>query len=187
MARGLHECLIFHCAAALAGIKPASLVSCNRSDYPDFALELRELNPRLNPKDIFFAPVCGCKKRVFLLVFRARPFSLLLGKPEVAGYLRQEGYPVSLGINAVISHLRKRLAGSREFPHEVGVLLGYPVSDVTAFVRNKGAHSKLSGYWKVYSNEKAAAVLFGRYDRCREVLCKRLQKDKCLYILFGAA
>ncbi len=69
MARGLHECLIFHCAAALAGIKPASLVSCNRSDYPDFALELRELNRRLNPKDIFFAPVCGCKKRVLLLVF----------------------------------------------------------------------------------------------------------------------
>lgn len=187
MSRCLDECLIFHCAPALAGIKPSSLVSCSMLDYPAFVKELRELNRSLNPRGIYFTPVCGCKKRVLLLVYRARQLREHLARPEVAAFLGREGYPVSQGITAVLRHLRTRLAHAANFPHEVGVLLGYPVSDVAAFVRHRGRHCKLSGYWKVYGDPHEAAALFARYDRCREVLCRRLEKERSLAGLFGAA
>lgn len=187
MQRHLDECLIFHCAPALAGIKPSSLVSCAAVDYPAFDKDLRELNSKLNPKGIFFAPVCGCKNRVLLLVYRESKLAAHLSDSKVKQYLENEGYPVSLGTKAVINHLKTRLASSAAFPHEVGVLLGYPVSDVLAFVSNKGKNCKLSGYWKVYSNLREAALLFSRYDRCREVLCRRYEHTPSLVHLFGAA
>ncbi len=187
MSRLLDECLAFHCAPALAGIKPSSLVSCTMADFPAFVKELRELNHLLNPRDIYFTPVCGCKKRVLLLVYRARQMKEHLASPEVSQYLAKEGYPVFLGTNAVIAHLKIRLARAKEFPHDVGVLLGYPVSDVAAFVQNKGRDCKLSGYWKVYSNHQHAAAVFQRYDRCREMLCRRLKQHSGLASLFRAA
>ena len=48
--------------------------------------------------------------------------------------LRKEGYPVSDGVEAMLTHLGARLAGA-EFPHEVGLFLGYPAADVEGFRR----------------------------------------------------
>ena len=80
----------------------------------------------------------------------------------------------------------QRLAGG-EFPHEVGLFLGYPPEDVAAFCRHRGRDFKVCGCWKVYCDVEGALRCFRRYRRCREALCRRLEEGKALTQLFRAA
>ena len=71
-----------------------------------------------------------------------------------------------------IDALARRVHCGEEFPHEIGVFLDYPLSDVIAFIENKGMHFRQVGYWKVYSNEAEALRIFALYTKCREVYLK---------------
>lgn len=75
----------------------------------------------------------------------------------------------------------------REFPHEIGLFLGYQPEDVEGFRRHRGRSCKLCGYWKVYSDMERAQRLFRRYDRCREGLCARLAGGASLAEALDAA
>ena len=66
------------------------------------------------------------------------------------------------------------LAGSGEFPHELGVLLEYPVEDVRDFIRYNGDKCLFTGYWKVYHNPAQARAKFTRYDRAREAAMQQI-------------
>jgi hypothetical protein len=61
-----------------------------------------------------------------------------------------------------------------EFPHEMGLLLGYPVEDVIGFVDNKGKDSLYTGYWKVYGNKDKKLRLFDSFESAKERLIKLL-------------
>lgn len=71
----------------------------------------------------------------------------------------------------MLVHLTLRLESVEEFPHELGILLGYPPEDVEGFRRELGRNCKLNGYWKVYGNEKKAQARFDQFTRCRKALC----------------
>ena len=49
-----------------------------------------------------------------------------------------------------------RLRRESDFPHEVGLFLGYPPRDVEGFIREKARRAKCTGAWKVYGDEEAA-------------------------------
>ena len=99
--------------------------------------------------------------------------------------LQKEGYPVSDGVEAMLTHLGARLAGA-EFPHEVGLFLGYPAADVEGFRRNGGRNCKLCGHWKVYGQVEEARRRFLAFDRCREALCRWVAEGRSLEQLFPA-
>ena len=87
-----------------------------------------------------------------------------------------------------ISYLKKRVSQCNgDFPHEIGVFLGYPVEDVTGFIKNKGKSFKLNGYWKVYGDEKKASHMFRRYTECRDSLCRKLSQGISLESALGLA
>ena len=44
------------------------------------------------------------------------------------------------------------MCGEPGFPHEMGVLLGYPVEDVRGFMEQNGQNALYQGYWKVYAH-----------------------------------
>ena len=69
--------------------------------------------------------------------------------------------------DGALAFLRQRLAESPCFPHEIGVFLGYPLSDVIAFMRDGGRGCRCSGCWKAYTNECEAMRIFQRYKACR--------------------
>ena len=54
-----------------------------------------------------------------------------------------------------------------EFPHEMGILLGYPSEDVSGFIEHKGRDFLYSGYWKVYGNLQEKLKLFHKYETAR--------------------
>ncbi len=72
--------------------------------------------------------------------------------------------------------LQKRIAEKPEFPHEIGIFLGYPLEDVDGFITHQGENCKLCGCWKVYGNVEQARRTFANYEKCRVFLCAKLSK-----------
>ena len=109
-------------------------------------------------KDILYAHLADRKVKRFL-------HSLALGYEEGADW---------------ILHFKKRFLEykeeGREFPHEIGIFLGYPLWDIRAFMQNPRREAKLTGYWKVYYKVEKAREQFQKYDRCIALLQKRIEE-----------
>lgn len=58
--------------------------------------------------------------------------------------------------------------GKSAFPHEIGLILGYPPADVAGFIALKGAGYLACGGWKAYSEPQSALETFQRNRRCTE-------------------
>ena len=180
------QTLAFHCAPALAGIKPADLVSIP-GDREEIVPLLRQYGAQLRPAGIRLRLLHSCPGRCLLLVYRPRRLEEQLSREEVRALLRRDGYPVEEGYGAMLRHLSARLAGSEGFPHEIGLFLGYPAEDVEGFRLHGGQDFKYSGLWKVYSDVDRARQCFHRYRCCRRALCRRVQAGFRLSQLFQAA
>ena len=154
-------------------------------------MKLRETAAKYNRlfqgKGVSFRLLCGCGKRALLLVYREEQLARQLREPLAAELLRRDGYPEGADVERLLELLSTRLRMGKEFPHEIGLFLGYPPEDVLGFQRYRGQNCKLCGYWKVYSDVDRARVLFRLYDRCREVLCRRVARGMTLSEVFLAA
>ena len=69
-----------------------------------------------------------------------------------------------------------RLHENADFPHEIGLFLGYPPEDVDGFIRNGARCAKCVGPWKVYGDEQAARCKFAQYRKCTNVYRDCLKK-----------
>ena len=76
----------------------------------------------------------------------------------------------------LLEQLSDRLCLEQEFPHEIGIFLGYPLEDVDGFITHQGENCKLCGCWKVYGNVEQARRTFASYEKCRVFLCAKLSK-----------
>ena len=53
----------------------------------------------------------------------------------------------------------------QEFPHEIGLLLGYPVEDVEGFICNGEENCLYVGYGKVYGELPEKMRLFYKFEK----------------------
>lgn len=187
MQRALDEVLAFHCGPALTGLKAANLVSIPAEELPELHQRLETYAVIFAPRGVYFRILCECGRSALLLVYHRDLLEQHLSLPQARALLAQDGYPAGASVGALLEHLSGRLACYEEFPHEIGLFLGYPPEDVAGFQRYGGRGCKLCGYWKVYSDVEQAKSLFRQYDRCRAALCARLARGMTLEELFRAA
>lgn len=186
MLPGFESQLAFHCAPALAGIKPSNLISLSAASFPGLPLLLPAFNAALPSEEIRLELLGEIRRHFLVLVYREGQLTRHLRDKTVQALLSQAGYPVEEGMSAALMHLKKRLDRDGEFPHEIGLFLGYPTEDVLGFMKHRGKAYKLSGYWKVYGNEEQARALFERYTHCRALCCAQMAKGKSIAQLFCA-
>ena len=74
--------------------------------------------------------------------------------------------------------LIKRMCADEEFPHEIGLFLGYPPEDVRGFIENGAENCKCVGCWKVYGNVEAAKKTFAKYKKCTDVYSRQQANGK---------
>ena len=67
-----------------------------------------------------------------------------------------------------------------EFPHEMGLLLGYPLEDVRGFMENEGKYFLYAGYWKVYENMTEKLKLFRKFEVAKETLLSLIYNGVCM-------
>lgn len=181
----LEKIIARSCAPALAGIKPSNIVSCRKSVIPDVYCEIERLNKELNPQDIYLEIVCDCPKCALVMVYRKNILKRHLNSKSNRKFLMYYGYPDSDNTNEYIAILKNRLKNNA-FPHEIGVFLGYPLSDIYSFINHRNEGCLLVGEWKVYHNPEAAAKLFHRFKACRKALAKRVYGGQTLAQVFCA-
>lgn len=175
-----------HGAPVLAGIKTANLITCRRAWYPDLPALLKVYQTFFRERGIRFRILCACDFRFLLLIYRPDRLIRDLTSPEACALLRQNGYPMEQGLDALLAYLSERINKNRDFPHEIGLFLGYPVEDVRGFIEQRGKGCKLSGYWKVYGDEQAARRLFRQFDRCRDTARGYIERGMTILELFAA-
>ncbi len=115
------------------------------------------------------------------LIYMYRPEKLRqdLTNPMAACILCRAGYQYQTEKEA-LQILKKRIAQSSEFPHEIGLFLGYPPEDVQGFMENRGQNCKCVGCWKVYGNAEQAEKQFARYKKCRDVYMRLFSQGRTL-------
>ena len=181
----LERSIALYCVPALAGIKPSNLLSYSTEDKRCAYKELSRLNRQLNASGIYLKVICEYEKRLLILVYRNNKLANYLDRSEIAAFLKNCGYGVSLQLADKISLLSERIKNSREFPHEVGAFLGYPIEDIYGFINHKSC--KYTGYWKVYGNVEQAKDIFRKYDSCRNAVVNRMSMGKTLTDMFALA
>ena len=72
----------------------------------------------------------------------------------------------------------KRMREQDEFPHEIGLFLGYPPEDVRGFIENGARGCKCVGCWKVYGDAETARETFAKYKKCTDVYRARYAEGR---------
>ena len=104
--------------------------------------------------------------------FQLRPVLVRAEVAERQKLLRRRGYPTEDATRCVV-RLMHRVCEGPEFPHEIGLFLGYPTEDVRGFIE-RDTPCKCVGCWKVYGDAAAAEERFRQYRRCTAAYCRAL-------------
>ena len=174
MERNFETVMIEQCAPVLAGLKPAGLFRYETRDCADLAHRVRSWNEQLNSKGLCVRVMKGCARthRFLVYVYREAQLSAVLADRAVQEFLRQEGYQLPAEqeqTGALLNQLSRRLCCQAEFPHEIGVFLGYPLPDVVGFIENRGQNFTCCGCWKSYGEPAAARRHFDQLSKCTAV------------------
>lgn len=161
---GTEKQVVLQCAPLLTGIKLSNLLNV-RTDQKEEVFRL------------FAGTAVSCRVlyefdgRMSLLLYREDRMRAHLERSDVRRMLDGFGY-AGMGIKETLLLLsiryQEHMDGLRAFPHEIGLLLGYPPVDVAGFMENNGERFLYSGYWKVYGNLAETLKVFEQYDRARE-------------------
>lgn len=183
----LERLLAYHCAPALAGIKPANIASCRKSRFGNLHSDINKLNNQLNKKDIYIEILCESDNRALIIVYRRSVLEHHLKSHNNKAFLSCYGYSENSTLADYLDMLRERL-DCDNFPHEIGVFLGYPLHDIYCFINHRDEGCLLIGEWKVYHNVEEAEKKFSRFKSCRKTLLKRItEQGKTLAQIFCAA
>lgn len=179
--------LVWHCAPVLVGLKAAGLLSLtmeNEGMLPEMA---GKYNVLLAGNGLRFLPLCRCGSRRLLLVYREEPLARALECPAACAILHRAGYPVGEPLPRLLGRLMERMETAEEFPHEIGLFLGYPPEDVEGFLNDPGGRGcRLCGCWKVYHDAEGARRRFRQFRQCRDLLWARLERGDSLIRMMGA-
>lgn len=173
----LDKDIVRFCAPTLAGLKTGSVFSVGYESAEGLRSQLRDVNRRLRPKGLRALPLRMNGKRALIYVFRPGKLAGDLAGGEAGEILERCGY-CSGNCAECIARLGKRLRESGDFPHEIGLFLGYPAEDVRGFMENEPP--KFSGEWKVYGDVDAARETFARHKKCTRLYCQQCERGKAM-------
>lgn len=173
------ELLIRNCSPTLAGMKAGSMFSCTYQTQEELLCDICRLNQMLSHKGIRILLLRCRAGRALVYVFRPNAVAKVLEDETAVSLLKNRGY-CQMSLGPCIRELMQRLQKYEEFPHEVGLFLGYPPEDVRGFIENCACHQKCVGCWKVYGDEAAARKTFAKYKKCTDVYCEQWEKGKSI-------
>lgn len=169
--------IVRHCSPTLAGLKTANMFNYDFVDRAELMESIRSVNALLKDKGVRMIPLRVTNGRALIYVYRPKKLESDLKSPLSEAILASCGYD---GDSAplLIKELIRRLGGTGDFPHEIGLFLGYPPEDVRCFMCDRNRECRGVGCWRVYSNEKEAEKTFARFKKCTDVYCMKL-KEGC--------
>jgi hypothetical protein len=169
--------MALHSAEVLERVKPANLMTmhdrvhiCGRNLYrlwEEFADEL------LGAGGLRAHVLHDCGRRRLVLLYSPILLEGLLAEPKVQNFLRKAGYSAYRGRQQALDELTLR-AAQGDFPHEIGLFLGYPLKDVAGFMGWAAIPFSCNGPWRVYGDPARSLRLAKCHKACRARMAERL-------------
>ena len=178
MEQRFEQLMIEQAAPTLMGMKPANLFRCCTQKREQIRRDVTLWNRNLEPFGVSVEIVKECSRTGSLLIYiyRRNYLERILENREVRVFLKTFGYRPEVGFGKILAQLSKRLCLEENFPHEIGVFLGYPLRDVIGFIRNKGENYTCCGCWKAYGDPDEARRRFETYRLCTDLCKARFQQ-----------
>ena len=163
------ESLVKNASPTLANIKASNLYNFHFATAEEADDAINHFNSLMNPKGIYVDFVRREKDFYLIFVYRVSKVKNILANEEVHSFLMEKGFPDTGDVYGYIDVLKKKMAKGEDFPHEIGVFLGYPLPEVKAFIETGGRDCKFCGDWKAYHDEQYARCMYCKYKHCKEV------------------
>lgn len=157
--------LALQCAPLITGIKVSNLLMLDE--------ELEDAVPvLLHHSKLHYFRLASINGKTAFLVFRRAPLERQLRNPDVLNLLIQMGY-TDLRFGGILKHFQERYEKyaremNGDFPHEIGLILGYAIEDVQGFIEHNGKDYLYSGYWKVYEDIAVKKYIFKQYEEAKD-------------------
>lgn len=156
--------LALQCAPVLTGIKTANLLIIEKS----LAGSLSQV---LEGEHLLYHLLYKMRDKLVYFIYNRKQLEEYIKIKPAAVLLGLLGHRHTV-LEKILEEISKRyesyMTGKGSFPHELGLLLGYPPQDVIGFIDHQGQNFLYKGYWKVYDNPEQAKELFASYDKARE-------------------
>ena len=167
ISRTFEAVLVRQCAPTLAGMKPGSIFCFNHSPLEVSRQKVCQWNKQLEPFGLTVQILLERpgSSSVIVFVYRRDRLEQMLSDDAYQSFLAQAGYERT-NLDGLLEQLSYRLRTQPEFPHEIGVFLGYPLRDVIGFIENHGRNFTCCGFWKSYGDPAEMQVCFACYRRC---------------------
>lgn len=156
--------MALQCAPIITGIKISNLLIVSSCDEEAVRIILKRTG-------IIHYSLLRQENKTTFLIFKITQLTTYLQDSNVQHVLKASGY-ADLSLGGILRTFQCRyetyMNRGEGFPHEIGLLLGYPVEDVLGFIENKGKNYLYSGYWKVYENVASKKKIFENYENAKE-------------------
>jgi len=156
--------LALQCAPLFAGLKISNLLIVQKQHY-------ERVDEILRGSGISYYLLMATQDKITLLLYKEDELKQFLSEKQVKAYFQKLEYK-DFNIPTLLYQFQKRyknyIETGRDFPHEMGLVLGYPIEDVNGFIENEGKNFLYSGYWKVYKNLPEKTHLFQRFDKAKK-------------------
>ncbi|MCR4735549.1 MAG: DUF3793 family protein [Treponema sp.] len=157
------QMMIHYNAPTLCDIKPGNLFFVRENVFSEGLFN--KWKDSFASKGLVASCVRTSENDVLVLVYNLCWVRRILGDVFVQAYLRGKGYYFCSDVSKLVEQIFIRVMSGKAFPHEVGIILGYPLVDVIEFDKQEGRNCKYCGYWKSYSDvEKAKKCQFAYKD-----------------------
>lgn len=161
------------CSPFIAGLKISNLftISIPQNSELEYILLLSGYS---------FKKLYNTKNNVIYFLYNEKKLQEYLKMDMVRKILYECGYPYDIhkDIYKMLTIFKDKyigyMQGKCEFPHEMGIFLGYPIDDVIGYLKNNGENSICVGYWKVYKNAQEKQKLFREFECAKECVIRYL-------------
>lgn len=168
------DVVVRHCAPTLAGLKTGNLFVTAYESETELDHEIAELNAVLGSRGLRVIRLRAENGKALIYLYRPCLLQSDLDHCEARKILSRFGY-TEAETGSCIARLKERIEAEGDFPHEIGLFLGYPPEDVKGFIKHGGRACKRCGYWKVYGDVQKAEKQFEKFSRCTGVYMKCLR------------
>lgn len=163
----------------ITGIKPSSTLTLSKQGQNLFSLWNMYGDTFLKDLDLKHIILRETSTSKVILIYNEINLMNAIYKRNSIEFLEKLGYSLEMNLDEILSHLVNRYSDFH-CPHELGIFLGIPVSDVKCFMECTESKCLLCGYWKVYEEEKKAKKIFELYDSSKEIVMNHLLIGKDL-------
>lgn len=162
------------CMPTLLKTKPASMVCFHKKYIENTEYFFWVMNEECKKFNCCYEVLYDNRSAYYIMIYQTELLKKVLNRHSANPILKENGYRSGNdNLEYNLTHFKNRYGNFKEhkiseFPHELGIFLGYPIVDVEEYIKNKGENYILCGYWKVYDNAAEAGKIFKLFRKQRE-------------------